>query len=63
VIDPRAALARLTAGESLSREETEELFGRLMDGELSEPLKAALLIALRMKGEVAAEVCGAIRVG
>ena len=59
MIDPRAALARLTAGESLSREETEELFGRLMDGELSEPLKAALLIALRMKGEVAAEVCGA----
>jgi anthranilate phosphoribosyltransferase len=59
VIDARAALARLTAGESLSREETEELFGRLMDGELSEPLKAALLIALRMKGEVAAEICGA----
>jgi anthranilate phosphoribosyltransferase len=59
VIEARAALARLTAGESLSRGETEELFGRLMDGELSEPLKAALLVALRMKGEVAAEVCGA----
>ncbi len=59
MIEPRAALARLTAGESLSREETEELFGRLMDGELSEPLKAALLVALRMKGEAAAEVSGA----
>ncbi len=59
LIDARAALERLAAGRSLSREETEELFGRLMDGELSEPLKAALLIALRMKGEVAAEICGA----
>jgi len=59
VIDPRAALGRVTAGEHLTREETEELFGRLMDGELSEPLKAALLVALRMKGEAAPEVCGA----
>jgi anthranilate phosphoribosyltransferase len=59
LIDARAALERLAAGRSLSREETEELFGRLMDGELSEPLKAAILIALRMKGEVAAEICGA----
>jgi anthranilate phosphoribosyltransferase len=58
-LDARGALARLVAGESLTRLETEELFGRLMDGEVSEPLKAALLVALRMKGEVAAEICGA----
>ncbi|HXO21613.1 MAG TPA: anthranilate phosphoribosyltransferase [Thermoanaerobaculia bacterium] len=58
-IDARQALSRLTAGQDLSRQETEELFGRLMDGELSEPLKAALLVALRMKGEAAAEICGA----
>jgi len=59
MIDARAALGRLTANESLTREETEELFGRLMDGEISETLKAALLVALRMKGEAAAEICGA----
>jgi anthranilate phosphoribosyltransferase len=59
MIDARAALGRLTVNESLTREETEELFGRLMDGEISETLKAALLVALRMKGEVAAEICGA----
>ncbi len=57
--DARAAVARLVAGESLSRAATEELFGDLMDGELSAPLQAALLVALRMKGESAAEICGA----
>jgi len=58
-IDARQALARLTAGESLSREETEELFGQLMDGLVSETLKAALLVALRMKGEAVSEITGA----
>jgi anthranilate phosphoribosyltransferase len=58
-LDARSALARLTAGESLSREETEELFGQLMDGLVTETLKAALLIALRMKGEAVAEISGA----
>lgn len=59
MIEPRAALARVVAGESLDRQETEELFGLLMDGALSEPLKAALLVALRIKGESPAEICGA----
>lgn len=58
-LDARAALVRVTAGESLSREETEELFGQLMDGQVSETLKAALLIALRMKGEAVPEISGA----
>jgi anthranilate phosphoribosyltransferase len=58
-LDARSALARLTAGESLSREETEELFGQLMDGLVTETLKAALLIALRMKGEAVPEISGA----
>jgi len=62
MIDARAALARLTAAESLTREETEGLFGSLMDGEISAPLQAALLVALRMKGETAAEICGAAMV-
>jgi anthranilate phosphoribosyltransferase len=58
-VDPREALRRLTAGESLGRGESEELFGRMMDGEVSDPLKAALLVALRMKGEVVPEIAGA----
>jgi anthranilate phosphoribosyltransferase len=58
-LEVRAALVRLTAGESLTREETEDLFGQLMDGQLSETMKAALLIALRMKGEAVAEISGA----
>ncbi len=37
----------------------ESLFGSLMDGELSEPMKAALLVALAMKGESADEIAGA----
>ncbi len=58
-LDPKEVLWRLVAGESLSREETEELFGALMDGLVSEPIKAALLVALRMKGEAVAEITGA----
>lgn len=58
-LDPKEVLWRLVAGESLSREETEELFGALMDGQVSEPIKAALLVALRMKGEAVAEISGA----
>ncbi|HBL31239.1 MAG TPA: anthranilate phosphoribosyltransferase [Acidobacteria bacterium] len=55
----KQALWRLAAGEALSREETEELFGLLMDGQVSDPIKAALLVALRMKGETVAEIAGA----
>ena len=58
-IDVRTALMRVTAGDHLTREETEEIFGQLMDGQVSETMKAALLIALRMKGEAVAEISGA----
>lgn len=53
------ALHRLTLREDLSRVEMEALFGALMDGQVSDPLKAALLVALRMKGESPAEIAGA----
>lgn len=52
-------LRRLLAHQHLSRQETAELFGRLMDGELSEAMKAALLVALAMKGETSSEIAGA----
>src|SRR5579864_8563459 len=58
-IEPRDALRRVTSGESLDRDEAEDLFGRMIDGEVSDPLKAALLVALRMKGEAVAEMAGA----
>jgi len=53
------ALRRLLSREDLSRAETEELFGQLMDGALDAAQKAALLIGLAMKGETAAEIAGA----
>lgn len=59
MIDAKEALRRLASGESLGREETEELFGQLMDGLVTETFKAALLVALRMKGETVAEIAGA----
>lgn len=54
-----AALRRTMAGEHLSRAETEELFGLLMDGQLSDAAKAALLVALAIKGEAPSEIAGA----
>lgn len=59
MIEPTAALARLIGGDDLSRDEVEALFGRLMDGELDEPTKAALLMGLAVKGETADEIAGA----
>lgn len=56
---PVEALRRIIAGGSLSRLEMESLMGRLMDGGLSEPIKAALLAALATRGETAAEIAGA----
>lgn len=54
-----AILARLLAGESLGREEVTALFGRIMDGEVAEPMIAALLAAFAAKGETAEEILGA----
>ena len=53
------ALRRLLGREDLTRAETEALFGQLMDGALDAAQKAALLVALAMKGESAAEIAGA----
>jgi anthranilate phosphoribosyltransferase len=56
---PQQALKEILAGRSLDRPATEELFGQLMDGQLSDAMKAGLLVALAMKGETAAEIAGA----
>lgn len=58
-MDPQVALGKIVTGEALERVDMENLFGRLMDGEVADPLKSALLVALRMKGETAGEIAGA----
>jgi anthranilate phosphoribosyltransferase len=58
-MDEKQALSTWIAGDDLSREEIESLFGRLMDGELSDVYKAALFAALTAKGETIDEITGA----
>ena len=53
------ALKDVMARRDLSRETTEQLFGELMDGQLSPVVKSALLAALATKGEAASEIAGA----
>lgn len=58
-MDESVALSRVISGEGLARAEMEALMGRLMDGELSDLSKAALLAALAAKGESVEEIAGA----
>jgi len=59
--DTAALLARLCGGESLTSGEAETLFTALVAGALGEPEIAALLIALKVKGETGDELIGAAR--
>jgi anthranilate phosphoribosyltransferase len=54
-------LVRLYSGGTLSSEEAERLFGALVAGELEDPAIAAMLVALRLRGETADELIGAAR--
>ena len=56
---PEASLHKLYAGESLSRNEAGALFTELVEGRLPEASIAAMLIALKFKGETAEEMIGA----
>ena len=53
-------LTKLIAGEDLSSAETEEAWGRILNGE-SPVAVGALLALLRAKGETAQEVAGMVR--
>ena len=55
------ALNHLAEGGDLSVSEAHAVFGQIMAGEASPPQIAGVLMALRTKGEVAAEVTGAAR--
>ncbi|HEX8533400.1 MAG TPA: anthranilate phosphoribosyltransferase [Allosphingosinicella sp.] len=59
--EAEAALARLYAGEDLDSAAAQSLFEALVEGRLSEPAIAAMLISLRLKGETAEELTGAAR--
>ncbi|HDZ20166.1 hypothetical protein LCGC14_0017230 [marine sediment metagenome] len=54
-----ALLKHVIDGNDLTREQTHDLFGRLMDGQLGEPQIAGLLVALAAKGESVDEITGA----
>ena len=54
-------LARVFDGARLSTEEARGVMGRLMDGELSQMQAAALLAALRTRGETVEEIVGFAR--
>ena len=55
----RGTLERLCAGEHLDRAAARSLFGRVVAGEVPELQLAALLTALKAKGETAGELAGA----
>lgn len=55
------ALRRLSGGDSLSEAETETAFGEIMAGVAPAPSIGELLLAMRARGETAAEIAGAVR--
>jgi anthranilate phosphoribosyltransferase len=57
----RQAIVRLVERNDLSADEMALVIGQIMDGEGTPALIAALLVALRMKGETVGEVVGAAR--
>jgi anthranilate phosphoribosyltransferase len=54
-------LHRVAAGENLSAKDAEQAMSALLEGGAGDALVAAFLIALRMKGETAAELAGFAR--
>ncbi len=59
--DTEAALRRVYEGETMSEAEAEGLFGALVAGDLAEPATAAMLVALKLRGEATSELIGAAR--
>lgn len=55
------ALGRLYAGDHLSQGQAEALFTALVEGRLDDPAIAAMLVALKVKGETVDELIGAAR--
>lgn len=60
-LDVPALLERLLAGDAIDDATVETTFGALLDGALTAAQIAAILVALRAKGETAAEIAAAAR--
>jgi anthranilate phosphoribosyltransferase len=54
----KSALAAIVDGRSLTKDEAHAAMGEVMDGEATPALLAALLVALRMRGETVEELAG-----
>src|SRR3989454_11765297 len=54
----RTALAAVVDGRALSLDEARDAMGAVMDGEATPAQLAALLVALRMRGETIEELAG-----
>lgn len=59
--DLREALSRIAIGQSFTEAESEEIFGRIVAGDVSPLQVAALLMGLRVRGETVEELTGAVR--
>ena len=59
--DAADVLALLYSGATLAEEEAETLFGALVRGELADTSIAAMLVALKVRGETVEELIGAAR--
>jgi anthranilate phosphoribosyltransferase len=57
----RQAFATVLKGRSLLADEAESVIGEILDDALPDALVAGLLVALKMKGETAAELAGGAR--
>ncbi|MDR1874335.1 MAG: anthranilate phosphoribosyltransferase, partial [Synergistaceae bacterium] len=55
----KAVLNRLMSGEKLAREESARLFDAVIRGDLNDVEIAAVLVALKLRGETAEEIAGA----
>jgi anthranilate phosphoribosyltransferase len=61
VINLREAFAEVLKGRSLDAAQAEGVFGEILDDIVPDPLVAGFLVALKMKGESAAELAGGAR--
>lgn len=61
VVTPQEAIDTLAAGRDLTPQQAEDLFAAVMAGEVPPFALAGVLVALKAKGETAAEIAGAAR--
>lgn len=57
-ITMQQAIARITSGGNLTREEARDVMAMIMDGEATPAQIGAIMVALRMKGETKEEISG-----